>query len=76
MPWVVLIELDEAIAVGEEGDMDDDVEDLDDDVDAIDTKRKIFICNSVSSSLQNYHKPMLHKMHGKQYLITFLLLFE
>ena len=37
--WVVLKELDEAMAVEEkEADMDDDV-------DAIDTKRKIFICN-------------------------------
>ena len=38
VPWVVLMELDEAMAVKEEADMDDDV-------DAIDTKRKIFICN-------------------------------
>lgn len=39
VPWVVLMELDEAMAVEEEE------ADMDDDVDAIDTKRKIFICN-------------------------------
>lgn len=39
VPWVVLMELDEAMAVEEEE------ADIDDDVDAIDTKRKIFICN-------------------------------